>query len=182
MKESSIAALYKYSCGGDQVSEDRLFERLSERFREFVRHRIWDEHDAEEIVQDALMVIYKSYKDITFTTSFTAWAYKVLDNRILAYIKAKKREAGRPVQRGLTDGIVATAIECEDSELRRRLLECLKKTAEANTRYARVLNLHYQGYSTGEICDRLILTRNSFYILLSRARSVLRACLKKGEA
>lgn len=131
-------------------------------------------------MQDALMVIYRDYRGVTFTTSFAAWAYKVLDNRILAYIKAKKRRNQKQITVDHNDMIATAKYKDFNPDLKRRLLDCLHKTAEANQRYARILNFHYQGFSTGEICRRLSLTPNGFYILLSRARTMLRKCLGKG--
>ncbi len=127
------------------------------------------------------MVIYRDYREITYTSSFTAWAYKVLDNRILAYLKNKKRRNQRQVTMDHSDLTAVAKHEDFDPDVKRRLLECLRKTAIANQRYARILNLHYQGYTTDHICRRMGLTPNGFYILLSRARAMLRTCLGKGD-
>jgi DNA-directed RNA polymerase specialized sigma24 family protein len=67
-----------------------------------------------------------------------------------------------------------------DPRFERQLLECLRKVGRHNNNFARALNLNYQGYSTEEICDRLKLTKVNFYSILSRARSMLDLCLKKG--
>ena len=65
--------------------------------------------------------------------------------------------------------------------LERQLLDCLRALNRSNGRHARILNLHYQGYSVEEICRRLSLTRTNFYTILSRARTILLACLEKGD-
>jgi DNA-directed RNA polymerase specialized sigma24 family protein len=41
--------------------------------------------------------------------------------------------------------------------------------------------MRYQGYNTEEICEKMGLSRNGIYILLSRARKMLENCLKTGE-
>ena len=176
----SINALYLNTQTGGRSAEEILFKNLSERFLQFANHRIWDKLDAEEIVQEALSVIARDYKGIEFETSFSAWAYKVLDNRILSYIK-KKQRVGKSEQ--LIENAAYTGTVKPNPELRIRLLNCLSLIHGANRRHARILNLSYQGFLADEICEKMNLTKNSFYIVLHRARKALEACLsKKGRS
>jgi len=177
----NINTLHDIAREGNQTGEEELFKVLSARFRLFARQRVWDELDSQEIVQDALMTICKEYKAIEFTTSFSAWAYKVLDNRILGYIQTKKRHNGRVSSVSDAENLPATEKDNPKKELQRDLIRCMRKIAGTNLRYARVLNLHYQGFSTEEICDKLKLTRNNLYSVLSRARSLLEFCLERGN-
>ena len=177
----NINTLYNIAREGNQTGEEELFKVLSARFRLFARQRVWDELDSEEIVQDALMTICKEYKAIEFTTSFSAWVYKVLDNRILGYIQTKKRRNGRVSSVSEAENLPATEKDNPKQELKQDLIRCMRKIAGTNLRYARVLNLHYQGFSTEEICSKLNLTRNNLYSVLSRARSLLEFCLERGD-
>lgn len=161
---------------GDKNVERRLFLLLDERFRVFANHRVWNKEDAEEVVQDSLAIVAREYCDVEIQTSFQAWAYKVLDNRILAYIK--KRRSGAQFAERLTDQANA---ETNDLDLKRRLQDCLKKIVKTNRRYGRILNLGYQGYNMTEICDRLGTSMNNSYVVLSRARSLLELCLRTGR-
>ncbi len=68
-----------------------------------------------------------------------------------------------------------------DESLERQLLDCLKKLYAVNHRHARILNLHYLGFTVAEICQRLEVTRNNLYSLLFRARTKLADCLETGE-
>ena len=176
-----INTLHKNACSGDARAVDQLFEVLSSRFRLFVHQKVRNRADAEEIVQKALMTIYAEYGNITFTTSFAAWACKVLDNRILDYLRTRTRESRR-LDRSLPRGPDSLSRGGEaDPELKRRLQECLRKLCRRNNRYARILNLHNLGYGTGEICRRLNLKRATLYSALSKARAMLDKCLEKGQ-
>lgn len=176
----NINELHKEAAVGDKTAENRLFLHLSERFEQFARHRIWDAEDAKDVAQEALALIAREYKTIDFSTSFLAWAYKVLDNRILGYIKKKRQRGDRVVTVEDVRLVGDVSIEI-DPDLQSRLLGCLKKIGGTNRRHARILGLHYQGYSTDEICARLQMTKNGVYITLSRARSMLEICLETGE-
>ncbi len=181
MSSTSINSLYKQACEGLPVAERQLFELLSARFRLFVLHRIWNEQDGREIAQDALMVVFREYRKITVETSFSAWAYKVLQNRILAYLQKKKRETDRMEPLPETDTLAETGAEAPDPDLKRQLQRCLRKIGSSNSRYARILNLHQLGFGTDEICRRLEMKPNTFYSILSRARTMLEKCLESGE-
>jgi RNA polymerase sigma factor (sigma-70 family) len=136
--------------------------------------------DAQEVVQECLLIIRKEYREITFNTSFSAWAYKVLDNQIMAYIKTQKRRAKNVQSMKEFNGYPSQQKDI-NPDLKIRLQGCLRKIYNNNMRYARVLNLHYQGFSTEEICRKLTITATNLYATLSRARSLLEYCLEKGD-
>ena len=164
---------------GDRDAETELLQHLTVSFRLFAQQRIWNQQDAEEIVQDTLVTIVAKFKDIEFETSFAAWAYKVLNNKLLDNMK-KKGTHKRLIEQ-MSYHNESTRSESSDPELTRRLLDCFRNMSKTNNRHARILNLHYQGHTTREICDKLRLTENHFYVLLSRARVALEACLEKGN-
>jgi RNA polymerase sigma factor (sigma-70 family) len=173
-----LNSLFAQARTGDSTAEKRLFEYLSERFRQFARHRIWDPMDADEVVQETIMTICREYRSLEITASISAWAYKVLDYRILTHVQAQQTKCRRTA----TDPLALETIPAVSPhlELRRRLIDCLRKICVTNRRYARVLNLHSQGYETPEICKRLELRENSMYSLLHRSRAMLRRCLETG--
>ena len=93
-----IYDLYKAASDGDQDAEARLFDWLSVRFRYLVNNRVWDPDDAEDLVQTALMAVLRDYRSLNGHPKFEAWAYKILDNRILGYVGSKSRTSKRHVE------------------------------------------------------------------------------------
>ncbi|MCP4567112.1 MAG: sigma-70 family RNA polymerase sigma factor [FCB group bacterium] len=175
----NIDAFYNEARSGNNQAEEELFQHLSVRFRLFAHQRIWNEDDVDDIVQSAMMAIAKEYRSLAIEKSFTAWAYKVLDNRILSYIKTKSSRRRRLEPMG-EEEVSAGAVD-PDPDLESMLLDCIRKVAASNRRYARILNLYYQGYTTEEVCRRLKMTANHSYVTLSRARSMLELCLDTGD-
>jgi len=174
----SINALYEHSRSGDKTAEKLLFENLAVSFSVFVRHRTQSPDDVHEVVQEALTTIAAKYRDIEFETSFSAWAYKILEHKLLHYYRAEGQRRARFVTTANQRNDAAYADI--DPTLRRRLLDCLKMVSQTRLRHARVLTLHFQGYSIKEICHRLGVTTNNLYVMLSRARTMLKTCLEKG--
>ena len=164
---------------GDQTAENQLFDYLRARFSLLARRKLVDREDAEEIVQEALGTIFEKYRQVDFEVSFAAWAYKVLENKILGLYRTQHRR--RAHEEKLAHLRANPAQESPESDLEARLLDCLRRLNKVNRRHARVLVFKYQGYSVTEICDRLGLTRTNLYTLLSRARSLLEFCLEKGD-
>jgi RNA polymerase sigma factor (sigma-70 family) len=164
---------------GDKNAENQLFKKLSVRFRLFAGQRISNKEDCEEIVQKSLIVVVNKYKGIVFETSFSAWSHQVLKNEIMKYYRTKSnyekmflRDENNYTQPEIWD---------RDPVLKQKLLECMKKLCKTNTRFARVLNFKYQGFKAEDICEKLGISIGNIYVIVSRARSMLRHCLEKGE-
>ena len=177
-EELRINDLYHAAIAGDISCEKRLFALLDERFRQFVRHRVWDSDSAEDIVQDALLAISRELRHIQIEKSFAAWAYKVLNNRIVTHMRDVSRR--QTITSEDIDQVLPRPL-VQNPMLRIRLIDCLQKLNTVNHRYARVVNLHRQGYSAEEISEQMELSRNAIYILLHRARAVLSKCMTGGE-
>ena len=179
MAESELNTFYHLVCGGDREAEKKLFDGLRERFGLILQQKVGNEQDAEELIQESLMVIAQKYRAIEIRTSFTAWAYQVLENKLLYYYRTKKSRRDRFVS--ITDGIADGESSPSDPTLKYRLLTCLKKINAVNPRFARLLNLHHQGYTVEDLCVRFGITANGVYTILSRARAMLKVCLEKGQ-
>lgn len=176
---SQINALHARAVRGDVLSEERLFEELLVRFLYIANQRVWDAAEVEDVVQDALAAVHREYREVSIRESFAAWAHRVLDNRIRGHVQKKvRRDRIREERAGNPGGFAHRA---PDPDLRRRLLDCLRRLGRWSVKYARALNLSHQGYRTDEICERLGITSNHLYVILSRARSMLRACLETGR-
>ncbi len=174
-----IDDLYEAARTGEKGAESRLFKQLSVRFSLIAHLKIGNREDAEELVQEALSVIAREYKNMEFR-SFRAWAYKVFDNRLLDYIGGRMRKSKDSVLT-FADYQSPSGNLNPDLDLKMRLKECLAKVRAANARYARILNLHYQGFPVEDVCGRLEVTKENLYMILSRARSTLKRCLETGE-
>lgn len=170
-----IERLCALAQSGDESAEQELFSLLTDSFRIFAKHRIRDHASAEDVVQDALAVVAQKYEEISFDSSFAGWAHNVLRNTILNYVQTSGTRARLQPQ------VIASMNPGEryepDDQLVRQVLHCLEKVAQTNRRFARVLNLRYQGFTATEISAKLAMKTEYLYVTLARARSMLEACL-----
>ena len=174
---SSLEGLLKQARKGDKAAEDEIFRRLLVRFRYIAARRVGDEGAADDIAQAACMTVLERYQTQSFSVEFGAWTYGVLKMLIRKHFSRQTAERKRTGPMPGEGSGEAVANDC-DPDVEIRLTRCLEKVAAANRRYARVLNLTYQGYPTEEICARIKVNRNHLYVLLNRARSMLWGCLQ----
>jgi RNA polymerase sigma factor (sigma-70 family) len=170
--------LYRKAFQGDRAAEEQLFQMLSVMFKMFIRRRGVGNEDLEDIVQSALAKTASSYRRDKMKTNFAAWAQTVAKSQFIDFCRSESSRQRKLVE--LPDFDQHPNQIKHDPTLIRRLKDCLRKLHMANPLHARIVNLHYQGYTTEEVCDQLKITANYRRVALCRARAMLRACLKEG--
>lgn len=166
---------------GNKSAENEIFQYLLVRFNVLARHKIRDVEDAGEIAQQACITVLEKLKTEKFTKSFEAWAHGVLRMGIKNYFYRMHSADKKNIRVSQAEDMPAAPGPASNPDIEIALSECLEKIIAVNPRYARILNLSYQGYKTREICRKLDINANNFYVILNRARSLLWTCLQKGE-
>ncbi len=86
-----------------QISE--ASEREKARLRNFIRKRVADQSDAEDILQEVFYELVEAYRMMKPVEQVTAWLFRVARNRITDLFRSKKREAlSEPAVRTTEDG------------------------------------------------------------------------------
>jgi RNA polymerase sigma factor (sigma-70 family) len=76
-----------------QISE--AIARDQGRLRNFIRKRVLDPGDAEDILQDVFYELVEAYRLMKPVEQVTAWLYRVARNRITDRFRRKQRDAAR---------------------------------------------------------------------------------------
>lgn len=76
-----------------QISE--AIEREQSRLRNFIRKRVADPGDADDILQDVFYELVEAYRMMRPVEQVTAWLFRVARNRITDLFRRRKREALR---------------------------------------------------------------------------------------
>jgi RNA polymerase sigma factor (sigma-70 family) len=74
-----------------QISE--AIKREKPRLRNFIRKRVADQSDAEDILQEVFYELVEAYRMVKPVGQVTAWLFRVARNRITDLFRSKKREA-----------------------------------------------------------------------------------------
>ncbi len=160
----------------DSQLREQVIELLRDGFVLVARRRVGDEN-AEDIAHDACVTVLQKYESGARAQHFEAWAYQILRNKIGNYLQKNRV---RRNARGTPDMTVANGSTSSDPELKRKIERCLLKMTKMNPRYAQVLTLACQGFTTAEICERCDVSLPNLYVLMNRSRSALRKCLEEG--
>ena len=76
-----------------QISE--AVERERPRLRNFIRKRVADREDAEDILQEVFYELIEAYRMMKPVEQVTAWLFRVARNRITDLFRGKQRKAAR---------------------------------------------------------------------------------------
>ncbi len=74
-----------------QISE--AIEREKPRLRNFIRRRVADQSDAEDILQEVFYELVEAYRMMKPVEQVTGWLFRVARNRITDLFRSKKRQA-----------------------------------------------------------------------------------------
>ena len=84
---------------GMMAEQDRriseAIDREQSRLRNFIRRRVADREDAEDILQEVFYELVEAYRMIKPVEQVTAWLFRVARNRITDLFRRKQREALR---------------------------------------------------------------------------------------
>lgn len=137
--------------------------------------------DAEDILQQAKVVMWRNFDEFKPGTNFIAWARKVAFHQVLAWRRKRQRD---PLL--LSDAFVMAVAEeterlADVLEAReRRLAHCLDKLSPE---HREILDLRYkEGLAIEPLALRVNRTVAAVYRVLSRIRLQLHQCLNHNPA
>ena len=88
-ENSSDFELIKNFLDGDESSFNRLVKKYQEKIYWHARRMTGNHIDADEIVQEVLLVMYNKLSTFKFESSLYSWLYKITATRSLNYIKRR---------------------------------------------------------------------------------------------
>jgi len=138
--------------------------------------------DAEDILQDTKMTIWKDFESYTSGTHFGAWARKIAFNRIIAFRKRKAIERKRLVFSDAFYETVDQHTEIEEQPINERMETLLNCIAKLQPDHRQAMLLRYQNkLSIEAVAEQLGRTMSATYRLVSRIRLALKDCVQLQE-
>lgn len=181
----------------DDPAED-LLGRKSERMDEFVsllgqnerrlfvylKSRMPASSDADDLLQETNVILWREFDSFELGTNFTAWAYRIAEYQLRAARKRQQRD--RLVFSEAFLEAVSKELTAESEQLERRsvaLDDCLQRLPP---HHRELIERRYtSGDAVGTLAERLNKNADAIYRMLSRIRHSLHDCvttsLAKGE-
>lgn len=134
--------------------------------------------EAEDILQQTKLLLWKHFDDFTLGTNFIAWARKTAFHQILTHRRHKKREhlpLDEDALEALGHAISDLAEEATDRQ--EALRTCLTRLP---TEHRQLVHLRYfDDLEIDQIAERVSRTETAVYRALSRVRMTLMQCVQK---
>jgi RNA polymerase sigma-70 factor, ECF subfamily len=156
----------------------RFYIENQYRLSRFVHALVPNWQDAEELVQESLLILWRKFDDFDAGTEFFPWAARVAQFEILNY-RRRQKHAGRQLSEAAIQEVAATAVAVStDLELQREALRlCVEQLSE---RDRQIVTLRYRDESSVDAVA-LAMGRSTSLIhkTLRRIRSRLLHCVRR---
>ena len=86
-------ALKQWAMADDDARISQAIDREQSRLRNFIRRRVPDRQDAEDILQEVFYEFVEAYRMMKPIEEVTGWMFRVARNRIVDLFRRRKREA-----------------------------------------------------------------------------------------
>jgi len=194
---AEYAGLIRHAAGGDRAAMERLLMRAQAAAFRFSLLVCGHPHDAEDVMQDALLKTYRHVERIEHPEAFRTWLFRTVRNACLMkrrrrvdeppHVESLDAGAGAAGAAGDADGREPRAREIADRSkgpddlavnawLGRRLRRALAHLAPGDRMI--VLMREIEGLSTREVADVTGLSEANVKQRLHRARVRLRGHLE----
>lgn len=165
-EQPSLEALALAAQRGDQASFDELARRVDGPLRAFLRQRVADAADADDLAQETLIRAYEKLDLYDPQRPFTTWLYTIGKRLAVNRRDADRRRERLAVAAGGSGEVRTVAHEPADLWQRaRRVLP--------DEQYRALWLRYVQGFSIAEIAGELGRSSVSTRVLLHRARKRL---------
>jgi RNA polymerase sigma-70 factor (ECF subfamily) len=157
----------------EQVQQ--LFVRHAGLLHGFIASLCGDLVLAEDILQEAFLVVTARADDFELGTDFLAWARAIVRLKTKEHLRAQRRDRGALSVEALA--AVESAFPDADAwqTQREALHRCLQRLTPAQRRLAELA--YREGLGAAGIAERLAQSANVVHVALSKLRRALRECV-----
>jgi RNA polymerase sigma-70 factor (ECF subfamily) len=162
------------AAAGDDAAFGEVVETLSGRVQRFLVCAGVPHAEAEELVQETWIRVYRTSGRFMRERSVTAWVFAIARNLMIDRHRRRRAEVT------LTEDLAATASQTGRADEARQLWALVRQTVSPQG--FDMLWLRYgEGLSTGEIARVLKISPVNVRVQLHRARGQLARVLREGE-
>jgi len=157
----------------------RLLMRHQQEIYAYVLTLVPHVHDADDLFQEGLAIMWRKFDQFKPGTSFAAWGIQIMRYQILEY----RRRLARSRRSMMEDSLFETLLDhvpAVQDELAIRIEALRKCVALLNDRAKRILKMRYEhNTSVEKIASYLNLSRRHVYHLLGQINGVLLRCMRR---
>ena len=136
-------------------------------------------HDADDLFQDGMTVMWRKFDQFKLGTNFAAWAVQIMRYQILEYRRSEARTKRILMEDSLFEALMDHLPTIQDEVVAR--IEALRKCqALLDDRAKRLIKMRYErNTSIGEIASYLKVSRRHVFHVLGQINNVLLRCMRR---
>ncbi len=155
-----------------RLTTEMVWQDFSQRLRTFIRVRVENENDAEDLLQETFLRIHTRIDTLEDESSLAAWVYQIARNLIVDYYRRRRELLPLPetiaVEPDIHDPSAAAEIAAG--------LEQMVSSLPEKYRQALILT-EFRGIKQTELASRLGLSPSGAKSRVQRGREMLRQSL-----
>lgn len=151
-----------------------VWNKFRNELLNFIKARVKDEYEAEDILQEVFIKIFRNIEQLDDEAKVKSWLYKITNNTIIDYYRKRKDSAL------LIDGVEGVpGNEEENANMNDEMLTCLRLFLyELPDKYKEPLEMYeFKGMKHREISKKLNISLSGSKTRIQRAREKLREVL-----
>ncbi len=163
------------------VTTNAVWEEFSRNLKGFIRKRVQDEHDADDILQDVFLKIHNKIDGLKDENKLAAWVYQITRNAIIDYYRHQNKVLETSMELPAEiEALVENPIETVETDS--HITACMKPVIDSlPEKYKQALILtEYETLTQKEMAERLGLSLPGAKARVQRARKKIKTMLLDG--
>lgn len=149
-----------------------FYKHFQKSLASYIKNKIADPNDAEEILQDTFLSALEGLRDFSFKSKIFTYLCAIANHKIIDHYRKKKIKSILFSKLSdfepLVSAIIGPEEKLDDALLREKIQQTFNKLSP---KYRRILQLKYvDGFSVDEIAEKLAISFKSAESTLFRAR------------
>lgn len=162
--ETEFKNLINKAQSGDRIAYAEFLQGLNSFLKNYLRKRIFDQNEVDEVVQEILVAVHKSLHTYDAEKSFMGWFLAIAEYKIIDYIRSLKKQSNSVDLNSIAHFI---AVSSSDSDLK---IDIERAINSLSPRERNVLTLiKVDGQSIHEVAKQLNLTEANTKVIAHRA-------------
>ena len=172
MHAASVEIFVLYKKGGNIISRfEELWDEFNHELLIYIKSKVNSSHDAEDILQDVSIKIFKSIDNLENPAAIKSWLYRVTKNTVIDFYKKKKDVSVEPEKLYFIEDDITEA-----NNMNKEISECMKHMLfDLPDKYQEVYDMHEsKGMKHKEIGEALEISLSASKVRLKRAKELFK--------
>jgi len=168
----------------EKINSEKLYSKklglLRRPLLNYAKKRVFNHQDAEDIVQNTLLILFNKKSTFDAKKSFLSWGLNICQFQIKSYLTNRKRSKVYFVDDKLLHSLGEYSNQTPTIKLMNKEKHSVfQKTKHLlNKRERKILSLAFEGFKCQEIMDKLKINRSLFSANKSRGLQKIKKHLK----